>query len=196
MKIPLILEAFNSPFIRPKFKLYFGKIAIGIPIFLPRRWVKATSERANKAVIKYLYQEINYNALNPENNRKIKCYEDIFKDKMKHLYCVPLKIGFSFCDICWKTKWSNIDYRYEYGSCLSFVAFGYQFAINFIAPEESHYWECFLAYYYETDKTKSWRERIDDVRLRFPCVWNTYRDGEKKETIDFYTKILKKKYLK
>lgn len=40
MKLPLYLQAFNSPFKRPQLKFYFGKVKIGVPIFLPRKWVK------------------------------------------------------------------------------------------------------------------------------------------------------------
>jgi hypothetical protein len=35
------LRAYNSPFKAPKLKWYFGKIAIGTPYFLPRKWVKS-----------------------------------------------------------------------------------------------------------------------------------------------------------
>jgi hypothetical protein len=34
------LKAFRSPFQRPSLKWYFGKVAIGVPYFFPRRWVK------------------------------------------------------------------------------------------------------------------------------------------------------------
>ena len=34
------LKVFFSPFITPRFKFYFGKIKMGTPYFLPRRWVK------------------------------------------------------------------------------------------------------------------------------------------------------------
>jgi hypothetical protein len=34
------LKAFCSPFKRPSLRWYFGKVAIGVPYFFPRRWVK------------------------------------------------------------------------------------------------------------------------------------------------------------
>mgnify|MGYP006919642582 CR=1 FL=1 len=34
------LRVYNSPFKPPKIKLYYGKVAIGTPYFLPRKWVK------------------------------------------------------------------------------------------------------------------------------------------------------------
>jgi len=40
MKRFTYLKAFCSPFKRPRLKWYFGKVAIGTPHFLPRRWVK------------------------------------------------------------------------------------------------------------------------------------------------------------
>jgi hypothetical protein len=36
----MYLKAFCSPFKRPSLRWYFGKIAIGVPYFLPRKWVK------------------------------------------------------------------------------------------------------------------------------------------------------------
>jgi hypothetical protein len=36
----MYLKAFCSPFQRPSLKWYFGKVAIGVPYFFPRRWVK------------------------------------------------------------------------------------------------------------------------------------------------------------
>lgn len=34
------LKVYFSPFIRPKLKLYCGKIAIGTPYFYPRKWIE------------------------------------------------------------------------------------------------------------------------------------------------------------
>lgn len=39
------IRAFFGPFLRPKLKFYFGKIAIGTPIFYPRRWVKCKDKK-------------------------------------------------------------------------------------------------------------------------------------------------------
>ena len=35
------LRAYNSPFKAPKLKWYCGKVALGTPYFLPRKWVKS-----------------------------------------------------------------------------------------------------------------------------------------------------------
>lgn len=151
MRYPLFLRAYNSPFKPPKLIWYFGKTAIGVPIFLPRKWI---------------------------NN----------KEKPGYMKAKSLTVGFSFCDLMWKTKYHS--YRFEYSPVLSFVAFGYQVAITFVAPHADHYWECFLAYYYETDKKLSRQDRLKDCIERFPCVW-TRHSGDEKEKINYWKLILK-----
>ena len=34
------ISYFNTPFVRPKIKLYIGKVSIGTPYFLPRKAIK------------------------------------------------------------------------------------------------------------------------------------------------------------
>ena len=117
---------------------------------------------------------------------------------MRYQYAVPLKVGFSYCGLGWKTKWTNTDFRYEWPPVFSFVFFGYQIALT-IGYEDafacSHYWEAWLYYDRETDKTKSKRERIAQCRKEFPQTWSIHK-GDTKETIDYYERILKPKYLK
>jgi len=117
------------------------------------------------------------------------------KDKPGYLKAVPLKVGFSYCGLGYKTKWSDIDYRFEWAPVLSFVFFGYQIALIVQAVEQHNYWTSWLYYEYNTDKTKSKAERIKQCREEFPQIWTRY-SGDKKETIDYYNLILKKKYLK
>ena len=52
------MRVYFSPFkpIIPRF--YLGKTKIGTPMFLPRKWVKATPERAHKAVLDYIATDI------------------------------------------------------------------------------------------------------------------------------------------
>ena len=98
------MKVYFSPF---KFflpKLYIGKTAVGTPYFLPRKWVKATPELARKATEDYIEREEDYNRRNPDYARKIKPFDEIFIEKMKLSYAVPLKIGFSSCGLGWKTK--------------------------------------------------------------------------------------------
>jgi hypothetical protein len=107
---------------------------------------------------------------------------------------VPLKVGFSYCGLGWKTKWTNTDFRYEWGPVLSFVFFGYQVALMVGHKHSSHYWEAWLYYEYATDKTKSKRERIKQCRKEFNQTWTLSSMG-KEEVVDYYQRILKTKYL-
>jgi len=109
-------------------------------------------------------------------------------------YAVPKKIGFDFVSLGYKTKWSHDDFRFEWNPIWSFVFFGYQFCIHFVAPYCDHYWECYLFYYYETDKKLTKIQRINDCIKRNPCVWISHHDGIE-ERIDYYKLILKNKYL-
>jgi len=103
----------------------------------------------------------------------------------------PKKIGFDFIGLGWKTKWENTDYRFEWSPVWSFVFFGYQIAITFVAPEMHHYWECWLYYSKETKGTT--KERLEQARTEFPCVWTSIKDGVKTE-ICYWDIILKTKY--
>ena len=164
------MRVYFSPF---KFflpKLYIGKTKIGTPMFLPRKWVKATPERAHKAVLDYIAREESYNKMNPDYARKIRPYDEVFKEKMRYDYAVSKKVGFDFVGLRWKTKWTNTDFRFEYNPVWSFVFFGYQIALTFV-PENCHrYWECYLAYEYDTDKSKSRKERLKEAIEKHPCT--------------------------
>jgi hypothetical protein len=95
----------------------------------------------------------------------------------------------------WKTKWTNVDYRFEWSPVWSFVFFGYQIAVTVKAPEEFSYWESWLYYEKNTDKNKSKKERIEQCRKEFPLTYIRYsKEGEEK--VDYYEKILKNRYLK
>lgn len=184
------MKVYFSPF---KFflpKLYVGKTAIGTPYFLPRRFVKATPERAHEATKQYIDREESYNKLNPKYARTIKSYEEIFETKMRCLYSVPKKIGFDFVPLRWKTKWTSKDFRQESDPLWSFVCFGYQIALIFRPEHDIHYFECWLFYNYATDKTKSRKERVQQAIKEFPCVWTQY-SGDEKEKINYWELILK-----
>jgi hypothetical protein len=152
----LYTRVFSSPFKRPKLKWYFGKVTIGTPYFLPRRWKKDTQKPG--------YQK-----------------------------AVTKRIGFDFVELGWKTKWTDTDFRFEWAPIWSFVFFKWQIAIIFKAPEQNHYWECWLYYTHATDKTKSIRERIDQAREGFPCIWKSYSNGVE-TTICYWDIILRSKY--
>ena len=184
-----------SPFKPFHIRFYAGKMAIGVPYFFPRKWVKATPKLAHKATLDYIKSEERYNELNPKYARKVKPYEKIYEEKLKYKYPVPIKVGFASCGLGYKTKWTDTDFRYEWGPVFTFVFFGYQLAWMIGHKESSHYWEPWLYYEYATDKTKSKRERIAECRRDYPQTWTTHCGGAK-ITIDYYNRILKSKYLK
>lgn len=106
---------------------------------------------------------------------------------------VTKKVGFDFVSLGWKTKWGI--YRFEWAPRLSFVFFGYQIAVTVVAPDEHHYWEAWLYYERETDKTKSKKERIEQCIKKSPMIYTVWNNGEE-GMIDYYNTILKPKYLK
>jgi len=183
MKTPLWLKAYNSPFKTPTLKWYFGKTRLGVPYMLPRKWVKFTYEDALESATKEV------------NNERMANYGknplDIVDKYKNYSKAVPLKFGFSSCGLGWKTKFDS--YRFEYSPVLSFVFFGYQIAITVVAPHCYHYWESFLAWHYETDKTKSWGERLEYCIKGFPNTWTSH-EGDKKIKTDYWTLILKDKW--
>lgn len=148
------ISYFNTPFVRPKIKLYIGSISIGTPYFLPRKAIKDT-------------------------------------DKPGYLKFVPKRFGFDIVRLGWKTKWSQ--FRFEWAPLISFVFFKWQIAIIISAPEQDVYWESWLYYQSETDKTKSKSERAIECQKKYPQVWKISKK-QVETKIDYYDLILKKKY--
>lgn len=195
MKQLSFIKALWSPFKSFKLKWYIGKIAVGTPYFYPRKWVKATPEMAHKATIDYIEREENYNKMNPKYARKIKPYDEVYQEMLKCQFPIPKKIGFDFIPLGWKTKYDS--YRFEWSPGLSFVFFGLQIAIKVVVPHPDQYWESWLYYELNTDKTKSKQERIAQCRKEAPQTWKTLgKDGKEDIITDYYDLILKKKYLK
>ena len=116
------------------------------------------------------------------------------KDKPGYLKSVPKKIGFDFVDLGWKTKWTDTDYRFEWSPLISFVFFKWQIAVVFQAPEQDHYWESWLYYEYNTDKSKAQKERIEQCQREFKQNWISWKE-DKEIKINYYEFILKEKYL-
>lgn len=173
-----------------------GKIAIGTPIFYPRKWVKAIPESAHKATLQFIKKEETYNKNNPEYARKIKPYDEIYQEKLRSRYAIPKKIGFDFVSLGWKTKWKSTDYRFEWSPMISFVFFKWQFVVFFIPEHQDHVWTSWLYYENDTDKTKSVKERIKQCKEGFPQNWIHYKGANSEgEKIDYYNLILKNKYL-
>jgi len=190
------LKIYNSPFVFPKIRVYIGKTRIGVPYFFPRKWVKATPKLATEATLKEFNKQLKRYRDGSEDMSKFKSFKEIYEQKMKSLFPVPLKIGFSYCGLGWKTKWSEHDYRYEWNPVLSFVFFGYQIALTVTHEYNSHLWESWLYYEYATDKTKSKRERIEQCKKEFSQTYTVHKPNEKEKTFDYYQYILKPKYLK
>ena len=181
------IKALWSPFKPFKTKWYVGKLAIGTPYFFPRKFVKFTREDALEKATKVAQMSGSiYFGKDPET---------IVDQFMNYTKAVPIKVGFDWCSLGWKTKWTNTDFRYEWGPVFTFVFFGYQIAMMIGQKDVSHYWEAWLYYEYATDKTKSKRERVAQCRAEFNQTWTRSKDG-KDEVIDYYERILKPKYLK
>jgi hypothetical protein len=188
------LKVLNSPFKPFHVRFYAGKIKIGVPYFYPRKWVKATPELRRKAALDKIKSEERYNKSNPNYARKIKSFDELYEEYKNYTFPIPLKVGFSYCGLGYKTKWTDTDFRYEWGPVLSFVFFGYQVALMVVQKDLFHYWESWLYYEYATDKTKSKRERIEQCRKEAPQTWTRISNG-KEETVDYYQLILKTKYI-
>ena len=185
------MGVYLSPFkpIIPRF--YIGKTAVGLPYFLPRRSAKATPKRALKATVDEIRETRAFNKRNTGYKKTEKAFRDIYNDKMRCSYFVPLTIGFSSCGMGWKTKYDS--YRHEWNPVWSFVCFGYQIALIFRPEHDVHYWESWLAYNLETDKSKSAKERIEQAKKEFPNIWTSH-SGDEKVTTDYWELIIKDKY--
>ena len=182
------VKALFSPFKPFTVKFYAGKTKIGIPYFFPRKWVPFTREDALEKATKVSQMSGSiYFGKDPNT---------IVDEFTRYTKAVPLKVGFSYCSLGWKTKWTSTDFRHEWNPILSFVFFGYQIAAIVSQKDSSHYWEAWLYYEYATDKTKSKRERVAQCRKEHNQTWTSYKQGEEPVTTDYYTKILKSKYLK
>jgi hypothetical protein len=202
-KLKYILEPFRwikalfSPFTPFKVSWYIGKTQIGTPYFLPRKWIKATPELATKAALKQIESSRKWNERNPDSKFKhtIKSFDEVYQEKLKYRFPVPLKVGFSMNGLGWKTKWDQYDIRHEWNPVISFVFFGYQIAATFYHPHQSHYWESWICYEYCSDKKQSKRERIAFCRKKCPQTWTSHKHNEKSVTTDYWDLILKTKYL-
>jgi len=187
------VKALFSPFKPFKVGFYAGKTQVGVPYFYPRKWVEGTPRLITEAVLKHIESEKRYNELNPDSARKIKSFEELYNERKNYRFAVPLKVGFSYCGLGWKTKWDEYDFRHEWNPVLSFVFFGYQIALTFYSPYHSHYWESWLCYEYRSDKKKSKRKRIAFCRRKSPQTWSS-GSGENKVITDYWDLILKSKY--
>ena len=112
-------------------------------------------------------------------------------DKPGYQKAIPKKIGFDFVGLGYKTKWSDTDYRFEYGPLISFVFFKWQIAVMLDVPDPYHYWVCWLTYENDTDKDLSTDTRIKLAKEINPEVWTSSKGDGKRETICYWDKVLK-----
>lgn len=184
MKKLSFLKALFSPFVPFTIKMYYGPISIGVPYFLPRRWRNFTEEEAKEAAEKAVNDP---QLIKRTYNEWLNTYRKYQKSECK-------KFGIDLIGLGWKIKWTDKDYRFEWAPMLSIVGFKRQLCFFVVAPEPSQYWESWLYYERNTDKTKSVRERVKQLREEFPQTWKLKTD--KGETIiDYYFLILKEKYI-
>ena len=117
-------------------------------------------------------------------------------DKPGYQKAVPKKIGFDFVGLGYKTKWDDHDYRFEWGPLISFVFFKWQIALLFEVPHPEHYWVCWLTYENDTDNDLlDTSTRIKIAKEINPEVWTSSKGDGKKETICYWDKVLKDKWL-
>ena len=187
------LKSFNSPFKRPKLEWYIGKVALGTPIFFPRKWVKPTHEMAIEAAMKEIARREDWNKANADSKFKhnVLPLDEMYKEMLTRTFAVPKKIGFDFVRLGYKTKWSETDYRFEWPARFSFVFFKWQIALTFVPIESYHYWEAWLYYNYHTKGTQ--RERIEQCKKEFPLKY-TIHENDTKRSVDYYDTVLKDKY--
>lgn len=192
----LIIKILKSPFKPLTLSIYFGKIKKGVPYFLPTKSVKFTKQDCineyNKQKERFIEQGIEIpKGLSADNYKQ---YKKI----------VPIKwFGINYTGLGFKTKWSDTDYRFEWAPMLSIVLFGLQLFIV-VKPKlgkvdsaiyEDGYWECWLVYENNTDKSLSKVERLKQTMEINPCIWSHTKD-EKTVLESHYHHILKKNYKK
>lgn len=183
------MKVYFSPFkpIIPRF--YFGKVAIGIPWFLPRTWKKATPEKAREEALKEIERVKKHNERETNYKLRVQTFDELYNRYINSSFSHPKKIGFSFCGLGYKTKWTSTDYRHEWNPVWSFVFFGYQIALIFRPENDCHFWETYLYYSRETKGTTE--ERLKQARKEFPCKWSS-GIGKEKVTTDYWDLVLKK----
>lgn len=190
----IFIKTFFSPFKPLKWKWHLGKVKVGTPIFMPRTWKKATPKKAREEALKEIERIRIHNLKEGSYKLTEHTFDELYERYLRYRFPQPKKIGFDLRDVDWKTKWCEKDIRFQFSPVFSFVLFGLQFAIVFVAPEPDHYWPSFIYYHLHTDKTKSKEERLKQCREEFPNTWTRHYQ-DKTETIHYYRLILKKKYV-
>ena len=196
MKTFEFLKILNSPFVRPRVNLYVGRIAVGTPYFFPRRLVKPTLRQAAEVALERIADAERFNELNANNDyrKRIPTFEEARDEVMRGQIFFPKRFGFDFVGLGYKTKWSDIDYRFEWSPVWSFVFWKWQIALTFTGPRSggnSQYWESWLYYRKFTKGTR--KERVAQCKKDFSQTYTVFKSGEE-STVDYYDIILKQKY--
>jgi len=192
------IKALFSPFTPFTVKWYIGKTIVGTPYFLPRKLVKATPRLATLAALNQIKRARDWNEANPDSKfqHTVKSFTEAYGEQMKNRHYVPLKVGFSYNGLGWKTKWTSTDFRHEWNPTFSFVFFGYQIAAIVYHKYNTYFWESWLCYEYASDKKQSKHERIAFCRRKCPQTWRQLgKDGKKDIVTNYWDLILKSKYL-
>lgn len=186
------LNIFFSPFICPKIKIrYFNEIKQGTPYFLPRKIVKFTKQ---DSINKYLEEVKRF------NDKGFPIPETLNENSyLNYTTYKPIKyFGINTWGLGWKTKWSNVDVRFEWSPGISLVLFGKQICFYFKFEDnslrEDIFWEAWIIYNYRTNKNKSKEERLLELFKMYKCTWSKSKSGIE-ITTDYYLHILKPKYL-
>lgn len=110
---------------------------------------------------------------------------------VKYLWLDIIGLGY-------KTKWSNIDYRFEWSPLISLVIFGKQLVIT-VLPDISDsfalsdYWEAWLFYENNTSKELSKEERIKEL-LKYMGLTGTIHTKDEVKVYNNFDTIFKNKY--
>lgn len=186
---------FNSPFKLPNISFYFGKIERGVPYFLPRKWVSYTYEEALDKTLEHFrkVQEVHERIGREYKIPILADYLLKLREYTRSKKAVSKKWGVDLVGHGWKTKFTQ--YRHEFNPMLSVVGFNRQFCIYVGLKGDGLvndcYWEAWLYYKYETDKTLSKEERLKQVFEKYSCTWGNPDKGY----TNYYYQILRKKYI-
>ena len=193
------MKILGTPFKTPQVSFYFGKIAVGTPYFLPRVWRRLTDEEVEEEIAKEITRISEAYRKAGKGFKKFTVEEvDNLRTRFSRTRRArPRKFGFDIVGMGWKTKFDY--YRHEWNPGISFVAFNRQINLTFgLKGDYSHnmcYWEAFLYYDQETDKTKTKEQRLLDTMEQYSATWISRKDGVETKT-NYYNHILKDKYLK
>jgi len=115
-------------------------------------------------------------------------------DKTHYTFKAKVWFGIDFVGLGWKTKWSDIDYRYEYAPLFSLVLFKKQFCIFLHTDEPDSYWTALLYYKYHTLQNHRWKDRVDKLKHDFPLSYISHHSDGRVTKSNHYDVILKEAY--